>query len=169
MVALGCRHQAAPPVEPPEPPCVPTLQSAIAQLKDVTEPVPAGVTEDAALEALAAYLSESGVTIDTTDRQRRTIGSKPFVGETIAWSCEMNEYREYAYRVAVTDHHWTVGLTCRRSFGWEAHLAGDKVVAADHGVVNECLDTAKYTTPLDAMRGRNVMAGARKVLRSQPQ
>jgi hypothetical protein len=76
----------------------------------------------------------------------------------------MFEYREYAYRVAVVGKQWVVGLTCQRSYGWEAHMSGDKVVPADHGVLTECLDTAKYTTRLDAMRSKNLVAGVRKLL-----
>ncbi len=146
---------------------MPTLETGISQLRDAVEPVPAGVSEDEALDAMAEHLTSSGIAIAAVDRAARTITSKPFPGETLEWTCDMFEYREYAYRVAVVAQQWVVGLTCHRSYGWEAHMSGDKVVPADHGVLTECLDTAKYTTRVDAMRSKNVVAGVRKLVRER--
>jgi hypothetical protein len=162
MLAFGCQHPAPPPM--PEPPqCVPTLETTIVQLKDVSEPVPEGLSESAAFEAMVELLTSSGIPIDTVDRAAHTIVTKPFAGETLEWTCDMFEYREYAYRVAVAGNRWVVGLDCHRSYGWEAHMSGDKVVPADHGVLTECLESAKYTTRLDAMRSKNIVIGARKL------
>jgi len=164
VVALGCQHPAPPPVLPPEPQCVPKLQQGIVQLRDFTEPVPEGVSANDAFNAMSDFLISIGVPIETSDKAAHTLTSKQFPGETIEWSCDMFEYREYAYRIAVVANQWVVGLDCHRSYGWEAHMSGDKVVPADHGVLTECLESAKYTSQLDAMRSKNLIVGARKVL-----
>lgn len=167
VLAFGCRHPAPPPVRPPAPACVPTLETAIAQLKDVAEPVPDGVSDSDALDAMVEYLTSAGLTIDTVDRIAHTVVTKPFSGETLEWTCDMFEYREYAYRVSVIGKRWIIGLQCQRSYGWEAHMSGDKVAVADHGVLTECLDSAKYTTRLDAMRSKNIAVGARKLVQGR--
>jgi hypothetical protein len=166
MVAFGCRPPAPPPM-PPAPQCIPTLETAIAQLKDVSEPVPEGVSDSDALDAMVEFLTGAGLTIDAVDRIAHTVVTKPFSGETLAWTCDMLEHREYAYRVSVVGKRWVVGLACQRSYGWEAHMSGDKVIPAEHGVLTECLESAKYTTRLDAMRSKNIAIGARKLVQDR--
>jgi len=163
MVAFGCRHPAPPPLPPEPPQCVPKLETTIAQLKDVSEPVPDGVTAGDALDLMVEFLTSSGLTVDTVDPVAHTVVTKPFAGETLEWTCDMLEHREYAYRVSVVGNRWVVGLNCQRSYGWEAHMSGDKVIPAEHGVLTECLETAKYTTRVDAMRSKNIALGARKL------
>lgn len=167
MAAFGCRHPAPSPMPPPEPQCIPKLETTIAQLKDVSEPVPEGVSDGEAFDAIVAFLTSTGLTIDTVDRVAHTVVTKPFSGETLEWTCDMLEHREYAYRVSVAGKRWVVGLTCQRSYGWEAHMSGSKVVPAEHGVLTECLESAKYTTRLDAMRSKNIALGARKLLQER--
>jgi len=166
MVALGCQHRPPPPL-PPEPPCVPKLETTIVQLKDVAEPVPEGVSPGDALDLMVELLTNAGLTIDQVDRTANTVVTKPFTGETLAWTCDMLEHREYAYRVSVVANRWIVGLDCQRSYGWEAHMSGDKLIPAEHGVLTECLESAKYTTRLDAMRSKNIALDARKLVQAR--
>ena len=153
---------------PPElPPCIPKLETTIVQLKDISEPLPAGISDNDALEAMVAFLTNAGLTIDAVDRIAHTVVTKRFSGETLAWTCDMREYRQYAYRASVVANRWVIGLICERSYGWEAHMSGDKLVPADHGVLTECLESTKYTTQLDAMRSKNIAIGARKLVQER--
>lgn len=168
LAMLGCGHPPPPAPPPPPPPqCIPKLQQGIVQLRDLSEAVPAGVSANQAFDAMTDFLTSIGVSVAASDRTAHTIVSKPFPGETIEWSCDMFEYRQYAYRISVVDHRWVVGMDCQRQYGWEAHMSGDQVVPAERGILTECLESAKYTSQLDAMRARNLVDGAREVLRQR--
>lgn len=166
LLLAGCRLPPLPEpaAEPPPPQCVPKLQQGIVQMRDVSEPVPGGATADTAFDAMTDYLTSIGVAVVTADRAKHEIVSRSFAGEAVEWSCDMREYRQYAYRIAVTGEQWTVRLDCERSFGWDAHMSGSTVVPEDHGVLVVCSDAARYTSQLDSQRARNLVDGARKVL-----
>jgi len=163
MVVVGCHPYRAPPA-PAAPPCLPTLESRITQLKDIAEPVPEGVSDREALDAMAEVLAAAGLAVEALDRDAGTLATRSFDGETLEWTCDLREHREYAYRISVVDRRWVVRLACHRAYGWDAHMSGDKVVPAERGVLTECLDSARYATRLDALRGKTAVDAARKLL-----
>jgi hypothetical protein len=166
MAALaGCPSPAPPPRQTAAPPCEPALQGPIAPLRSAAEILPDGVTEDAALDAVVQFLAAAGHTIEAEDRAAHTVVTERFPGHAIPWTCDTNEYRNYAYRISVSGHRLIVDVDCWRAIGWPEHVVGGKRVPADRGADTECLGVARYGSKLDATVARDVIAGTVELLR----
>jgi hypothetical protein len=164
-LAVRCRATpvAAPGAVSDDRKCTKPTTPIVSLKNPITGSITGGFSDDDILNAAAQFLITSGTDLESKDLSTHTIVTKWFTGQTIQGDCPINEYRAYAFRIAVANGIMIVGLECQRSSGWEPHWKSGVYLQRHRSPVESC-GANPYISQVDATLQPNVIKGTQALL-----
>jgi hypothetical protein len=139
-------------------------KTPIAPLKNpVNGEITGGFSDDEIVNATVQFMVRSGTDVEFKDLASHTVVSKRFTGQTIQNSCHLNEYRDYAFRIAVVNGTMSVSLDCWRSGGNEPYWKDGILMPSARTAITRC-ETSGYTSELDATLQSGQIQGTQAIL-----